>query len=84
MNSLHGQGIDRLAPGLAVEALADDGTIEAISVRDASAFAIGVQWHVEIAALDHPLNRAILGAFGEAVRRRALHRRGALLDEAAD
>ena len=84
VNSLHGQGIDRLAPGLAVEARADDGTIEAISVRDASAFAIGVQWHVEIAALDHPLNRAILGAFGEAVRRRALHRRGAVLDEAAD
>ena len=87
VNSLHGQGIDRLAPGLAVEALADDGTIEAISVRDAPAFAVGVQWHVEITATEHPLNRAILRAFGEAVRRRALRRRGrrsAVLDEAAD
>ena len=87
VNSLHGQGIDRLAPGVAVEALADDGTIEAISVRDAPAFAIGVQWHVEIAATEHPLHRAILRAFGEAVRRRALRRRdrrGAVLDEAAD
>ena len=84
VNSLHGQGIDRLAPGLVVEALAEDGTIEAVRARDASAFAVGVQWHVEIAALEHPLNRAILRAFGDAVRRRALHRRGAVLDEAAD
>ena len=84
VNSLHGQGIDRLAPALAVEALAEDGTIEAVRARDAAAFALGVQWHVEIAALVHPLNRAILEAFGDAVRRRALERRGAVLDEAAD
>ncbi|MCY4450833.1 MAG: gamma-glutamyl-gamma-aminobutyrate hydrolase family protein [Immundisolibacterales bacterium] len=84
VNSLHGQGIDRLAPRLVVEALADDGTVEAVRARDASTFAVGVQWHVEIAALEHPLNRAILKAFGDAVRRRALHRRGAVLDEAAD
>ena len=30
VNSLHHQGIDRLAPGLAVEATAPDGTIEAV------------------------------------------------------
>ena len=84
VNSLHGQGIDRLAPTLAVEALAVDGTIEAISARDAPAFAVGVQWHVEIKALEHTLNRAILEAFGDAVRRRAVRRRGAVLDEAAD
>ena len=84
VNSLHGQGIDRLSPALAVEALADDGTIEAVRVRDAATFAVGVQWHVEIAAEEHPLNRAILKAFGDAVRRRALRRRGAVLDEAAD
>ena len=84
VNSLHGQGIDRLAPALAVEALAEDGTVEAVSVRNGPGFAVGVQWHVEIAALDHPLNRAILEAFGEAVRDRALLRRRAVLDEAAD
>ena len=84
VNSLHGQGIDRLAPELAVEALADDGTIEAVSVKDAPAFAVGVQWHVEIKALEHPLNRAILEAFGDAVHQYAMRRRGAVLDEAAD
>ena len=84
VNSLHGQGIDRLAPTLAVEALAEDGTIEAVSVQDAPAFAVGVQWHVEIEALEHPLNRAILEAFGDAVHRRAMRRRGVVLDEAAD
>ena len=84
VNSLHGQGIDRLASTLAVEALADDGTVEAVSVQDARAFAVGVQWHVEIKALEHPLNRAILDAFGDAVHRRAMRRRGAVLDEAAD
>ena len=84
VNSLHGQGIDRVAPALAVEAVADDGTIEAIRVRDASTFAVGVQWHVEIGALEHPLNRAILETFGDAVRRRAMRRRPAPLEEAAD
>ena len=38
VNSLHGQGIDRLADGLAVEAVAPDGTIEAVSVQDAPGF----------------------------------------------
>ena len=33
VNSLHGQAIDRLAPACVVEALAPDGTIEAVSVR---------------------------------------------------
>ena len=84
VNSLHGQGIDRVAPALAIEAVADDGTIEAVRVREASTFAVGVQWHVEIGALEHPLNRAILEAFGDAVRRRAAHRRPAPLQEAAD
>jgi len=84
VNSLHGQGIDGLAPRFTVEALADDGTIEAVSVPDAPAFALGVQWHVEIQALEHPLNRVILEAFGDAVRRRAMGRHGGALDEAAD
>ena len=84
VNSLHGQGIDRIAPALAVEAMADDGTIEAVRVREASTFAVGVQWHVEIEALEQPLNRAILAAFGDAVRRRAMRRRPASVQEAAD
>ena len=45
VNSLHGQGI--LEPGkrVVVEGVAEDGTIEAISIADAPAFALGVQWH---------------------------------------
>src|SRR5690606_29846245 len=45
VNSLHRQGIEKLADGLKVEALAPDGVIEAVSVRDAMGFALATQWH---------------------------------------
>ncbi len=70
VNSLHGQGIDRLAPGLAVEAVAEDGTIEAVSVENAAAFALGVQWHPEWRVLEDPVSRRLFAAFGAAVRAR--------------
>ena len=47
VNSLHGQGIDRLGEGLVVEAQAEDGTIEAVSLPSAKNFVLGVQWHPE-------------------------------------
>jgi len=68
VNSLHGQAIDRLAPGLVVEAVAPDGTIEAVRVGHARGFAYGVQWHPEWRYLDDPASRALFGAFGEACR----------------
>jgi len=68
VNTLHGQGIDRLGDGLTVEAVADDGTIEAIRVTDARAFAVGVQWHPEWKPAEHRLYAALFRAFGEAVR----------------
>jgi putative glutamine amidotransferase len=71
VNSLHGQAIDRLAPGLAVEALAPDGTIEAVRVVAARAFALGVQWHPEWRVLDSPTARRLFAAFGAACRARA-------------
>lgn len=71
VNSVHGQGIDRLAPRLSVEAVAEDGIIEAVSVKDARSFALGVQWHPEWDFRDHPLHAAIWQAFGDACRRRA-------------
>jgi putative glutamine amidotransferase len=71
VNSLHGQGIDALAERLVVEARAEDGTIEGVSVADAPGFALGVQWHPEHAATDHPFYCAIFSAFGEAVREHA-------------
>jgi putative glutamine amidotransferase len=70
VNSLHGQGIDRLAPRLFVEAIAEDGTIEAVRVEGARAFAVGVQWHPEWRVLDNFVSRRLFAAFGEAVHER--------------
>ncbi|OLP61008.1 gamma-glutamyl-gamma-aminobutyrate hydrolase [Xaviernesmea oryzae] len=67
VNSLHRQAISKLAPSLAVEALADDGTVEAVSVIDAKGFAVGVQWHPEYwVGTDSPSGQ-IFSAFGEAL-----------------
>jgi putative glutamine amidotransferase len=71
VNSIHSQGIDRLAPGLRAEAVAPDGLIEAISVEHSKAFALGVQWHPEWQVLDNPPYLSIFQAFGEACRQRA-------------
>lgn len=68
VNSLHHQGVDRLAPSLAVEALAPDGQIEAVSMPKAAGFLLGVQWHPEWRWADHPLSRAIFSGFGDALR----------------
>jgi putative glutamine amidotransferase len=74
VNSLHRQGIDRLAPGLRAEGHAPDGTIEAVSLADDDAFALGVQWHPEYKAADNPFSMKLYGAFGEAARARAARR----------
>ena len=76
VNSLHGQGIDRLAPRLVVEATAPDGTIEAVCVADAAAFALGVQWHAEFKPLANRTSARLFRAFAEACRTRAARRRG--------
>ncbi len=71
VNSIHGQGVERLAPGLRVEALAPDGLIEAFSVEAVPSFALGVQWHPEWRVRSNPNYLAIFQAFGEACRKRA-------------
>ena len=68
VNSVHRQGIDRLADRLIVEGEAADGTIEAVSVRDHPTFGIGVQWHPEFLAGSDAPSRALFAAFGDAVR----------------
>ena len=68
VNSLHGQGIQRLAPGLAAEAHAPDGLVEGVRVQDAQAFAFGVQWHPEWRHHQHPFYARTLFAFAEAAR----------------
>lgn len=70
VNSLHGQGIDRLGHGLVVEAYAPDGLAEAISVENAKSFTLGVQWHPEWKVMENPQYLAIFKAFGDACRLR--------------
>ena len=71
VNSLHTQGVDRLAPGLQPEATAPDGLIEAFSVTAATSFALGVQWHPEWKVMENPFYLRIFKAFGDACRARA-------------
>ena len=68
VNSLHEQAIDRLGEGLVAEAIADDGTIEAVRVEGAPGFAYGVQWHPEWEAWQSPVGTALFEAFGAACR----------------
>jgi putative glutamine amidotransferase len=70
VNSVHGQGIDRLAQGLRAVGHADDGLIEAIEVQGASTFAYAVQWHPEWRTTDNSFYSAIFKAFGEACAKR--------------
>lgn len=66
VNSLHNQGVQRLAPRLVAEAWAPDGTIEAVRVDGARGFALGVQWHPEYDWERDADSRAIFEAFGHA------------------
>ena len=68
VNSLHGQAIDRPGDGLVVEAVAEDGTIEAVSAPGAPGFVLGLQWHPEWRWSERPASVAIFRAFGEACR----------------
>lgn len=76
VNSLHAQGIDQPGPRLVVEARAEDGTIEAVTVRDAPGFVIGVQWHPEWRVAENPWSRRLFAAFADAARARAAGRQG--------
>ena len=67
VNSLHGQGIDRLADKLHADAVAPDGTIEAVSMPDAKGYLLGVQWHPEWRWAENEVSRAIFESFGEAL-----------------
>lgn len=63
--SIHLQAIDKLAPNLVSEAIAEDGTIEAVSAPEVD-FMLGVQWHPEYKAEEEPVSRAIFSAFAKA------------------
>ena len=67
VNSLHGQGVDQLAPGLTVEARAPDGLIEAYR-GETGGFLLAVQWHPEWRFRDNPLSVQLFNSFGDAAR----------------
>jgi putative glutamine amidotransferase len=68
VNSLHWQGVRELAPGLEIEARADDGVIEAFRVAQGSLFAVGVQWHPEWKITENVFSQALFASFGDAAR----------------
>jgi putative glutamine amidotransferase len=76
VNSLHAQGVDRLAPCARLEAVADDGQVEAFSLPDAPAFALALQWHPEHRALENPVSVKLFDAFAAACQARARQRLG--------
>lgn len=74
VNSLHSQGVEKLAPRLVVEAKAEDGVIEAFRIDGAKTFALAVQWHPEWKVMENPFSRALFAAFGQAGREHASRR----------
>lgn len=71
VNSLHGQGISRLAPRLVAEARAEDGLVEAIRAPEGNSFSLGVQWHPEWNAKNNAASIELFKRFGVAARKRA-------------
>ena len=70
VNSVHGQGIDRLAADLTAEAFAPDGQIEAVSINTHPGFSLAVQWHPEWRPNESEASLQIFAAFGDACRAR--------------
>jgi len=67
-NTLHGQGIKEPGPRVVIDGHADDGTPEAIYIKDAPGFTLAVQWHPEWNAASDPVSRPLFEHFGAAVR----------------
>lgn len=65
VNSMHHQGIKRLAPTLVANAFAPDGLIEGVESGN-DEFVLGVQWHPEDLADSDPMMRRLFDAFIEA------------------
>ena len=62
-NTLHGQGVETAGERVIIEGRAEDGTPEALSIRDAPGFALGVQWHAEFDPWDQSVNVPLWEAF---------------------
>ncbi|WP_425089518.1 gamma-glutamyl-gamma-aminobutyrate hydrolase family protein [Stappia sp.] len=78
VNSLHRQAVGRLAPGLSVEATAEDGTVEAVSFDAVPGFAFATQWHPEYWVGSDAASARLFAAFGDALRTHMRMRHDAL------
>jgi len=68
VNSMHHQGIARLAPGLVPVATSPDGLIEGVETSNGH-FMIGVQWHPEDLVDVDPRMKRLFDAFIDAAKR---------------
>lgn len=68
VNSVHYQGVARLADGLTIEALAPDGLVEAYSARPNGAPLLAVQWHPEWGTENDPDSQTYFALLGKALR----------------
>jgi len=70
VNSVHYQGVDRLAEGLSVEAVTADGLVEAFSANIGGSQVLAVQWHPEWQVDRYPDSQRFFQLMGEAIRGR--------------
>ena len=75
VNSLHGQGVQRVGRGLLVEATAPDGLVEAVRLDSQDAYLLAVQWHPEWQMVENPFYLGIFHDFAAACRARAAKRK---------
>ncbi len=68
VNSVHYQGIGTLAPGLTIEAEAEDGLVEAYSATLSGAPVIAVQWYPEWHTEQDPDSQTYFRLLGKALR----------------
>ncbi len=68
VNSVHYQGVGRLGSGLAVEARASDGLVEAVRSQSAGSAVLAVQWHPEWNPAQDADAQAFFRLLGRALR----------------
>ena len=73
VNSYHHQGIKRIAKGLEIMALADDGLVEAVYMPNRF-YVWAVQWHPEF-SLNDETSKKLFTSFVENTEKLALHKK---------
>lgn len=67
VNSMHHQAVDKVGAGLRVDAVSEDGIVEALEKMD-HPFFLGLQWHPEHMSRKRPLQQKIFEAFVRACK----------------